>query len=392
MDKREEFLKQLFTEDDIYKVREIFDKNCEDFEECILIHFGTSYSGSYNEFKGFSVNNYSVFGVANYEHAFLLDKNTNDGVMVGRVINLDLNIIQYLSQIINNKKINNENEFIQYLNTIKEYKMTPNMSIAVIERMSKLGGNESEKIFSEQVLSYVKFLTLPIITKEKLQEDILLPEDKYKMAYKIMEMVNMSKGETIYHEIIAIQALIMKAFLLKMDKKMSKKGKIQELINFCLLDLNVYIENELYLCALYLNDAPEVKRIFEKIETYSKETVRRIKNISWDLANIRLSEKQIIDDLKSGNVTFHYLGTYDKGLQDAIKINPIVIMGKVSGSQIIIRKNRIENMDIFDESMLEYYSKIIGERPKEKNTPEQINDICESVEKDISKRQNDYFS
>ena len=67
-------------------------------------------------------------------------------------------------------------------------------------------------------------------------------------------------------------------------------------------------------------------------------------------------------------------------------------MGKVSGSQIIIRKNRIENMDIFDESMLEYYSKIIGERPKEKNTPEQINDICESVEKDISKRQNDYFS
>ena len=122
------------------------------------------------------------------------------------------------------------------------------------------------------------------------------------------------------------------------------------------------------------------------------ETVRRIKNISWDLANIRLSEKQIIDDLKSGNVTFHYLGTYDKGLQDAIKINPIVIMGKVSGSQIIIRKNRIENMDIFDESMLEYYSKIIGERPKEKNTPEQINDICESVEKDISKRQNDYFS
>ena len=228
-----------------------------------MIHFGTSYSGSYNEFKGFSVNNYSVFGVANYEHAFLLDKNTNDGVMVGRVINLDLNIIQYLSQIINNKKINNENEFIQYLNTIKEYKMTPNMSIAVIERMSKLGGNESEKIFSEQVLSYVKFLTLPIITKEKLQEDILLPEDKYKMAYKIMEMVNMSKGETIYHEIIAIQALIMKAFLLKMDKKMSKKGKIQELINFCLLDLNVYIENELYLCALYLNDAPEVKRIFE---------------------------------------------------------------------------------------------------------------------------------
>ena len=172
---------------------------------------------------------------------------------------------------------------------------------------------------------------------------------------------------------------------------MSKKGKIQELINFCLLDLNVYMENELYLCALYLNDAPEVKRIFEKIETYSKETVRRIKNISWDLANIRLSEKQIIDDLKSGKVTFHYLGTYDKGLQDAIKINPIVIMGKVSGSQIIIRKNRIENMDIFDESMLEYYSKIIGERPKEKNTLEQINDICESVEKDISKRQNDYF-
>lgn len=118
--------------------------------------------------------------------------------------------------------------------------------------MSTLYNNTT--VLEEQLLSYVKFETLPVITKENLQENILLPESKYQWAFQMLKEVNNYKNETIYLEVIAIQALIMKAFLLRVDNKLTKKEKILRLIEFCLIDLNIYMENELYLCSMYLNE------------------------------------------------------------------------------------------------------------------------------------------
>lgn len=392
--KNELFIKELFKERDKSKVIEIFKKKSKQYDNCIIIYFDICNNTSYEQFKGFSVNDFSVYGVANYENAFLLDKTQCKAlqrtVKVGRVINLDLNIIQYLNKIVNNRKVDNEDEFIQYLQKIKEYKMNLNMSTALMERITTIYENTS--VFDEQILSYVKFEYLSEITKENLQENIVLPESKYQWAYKMSKSVKDYKNTMIYPNVSAIQALIMKSFLLKVNKNLSKKEKVKALIKFCLIDLNIFMENELFLCLLYLNEDPRVKRTFEKIESFSKDTIKRINNISWDLAHIRLMEKQIIDNLKNGEIIFHYFGTYDVGLKNIININPVIIMGLLDEESIVVRKYSIESIDLFDKNMMNYYINIIEKRSKEKNTVEQTEQIHLNVKEEIIQLQNEYFN
>ena len=392
--KDKSFIEELFMERDINKVLEIFKKKSNKYDKCVIIYFDICHNDSYEQFKGFSVNDFSVYGIANYENAFLLDKTQCEGlqrtVKAGRVINLDLNIIQYLNKIVNNRKVDNEDEFIQYLAKIKEYKMTPNISTALIERITTIYDNTS--VFDEQILSYVKFETLSKITKENLQENMALPEFKYQWADRMSKTVKDYKSTIIYPEVIAIQALIMKSFLLKVNKNLSKKEKVKELIKFSLMDLNIFMENELFLCSLYLNEDPKIKRTFEKIESFSKDTIKRINNISWDLAHIRLTEKQMKDDLKNGEIIFHYFGTYDVGLKNIININPVIIMGLLDEEPIIVRKYSIESIDLFDENMLNYYTNILEKRSKEKTTKEQTEQIHLTVKEEINQLQNEYFN
>ena len=183
----------------------------------------------------------------------------------------------------------------------------------------------------------------------------------------------------------------MKAFLLKLDNSLNKKEKIKELVKFCLIDLNIYMENELYLCSMYLNEESNVKRTFEKIETFSKDTIKRIQNISWDLAHIRLVEEQMINDLEKGTIIFHYLGTYDIGLKNIININPIIIMGVLDGKPITVRKYDIQNLNVFDEDMMNYYIETIENRPEEKATMEKVMQIHSSISEEITNRQNKHF-
>ena len=387
------FIKSLWYERDINNIGKIFEKYSSNYDKCIIIHFAIAHNTGYEEFKEFSVNNYSVYGIANYDEAFLLDTVENiesdKTVKIGRVINLDINIIQYLNKVFNGKHIDNEDGFIEYLNQLKHYKMTPNISTALIERMSTLYDNID--VLKEQILSYVKFDTLHMITKETLQEDIMLPDDKRKWAYDIIKEVDKYKNSIVYEKIIAIQSLIMKAFLLKLDNSLNKKEKIKELVKFCLIDLNIYMENELYLCSMYLNEESNVKRTFEKIETFSKDTIKRIQNISWDLAHIRLVEEQMINDLEKGTIIFHYLGTYDIGLKNIININPIIIMGVLDGKPITVRKYDIQNLNVFDEDMMNYYIETIENRPEEKATMEKVMQIHSSISEEITNRQNKHF-
>lgn len=387
------FVKSLWDERDINNIGKIFKQYSGNYNKCIIIHFAIAHSTCYEEFREFSVNNFSVYGIANYDEAFLLDNieniESNKIVKIGRVINLDINIIQYLNKVFNGKHIDNEDEFIEYLNQIKHYKITPNISTALIERMSTLYDNID--VLKEQVLSYVKFDTLNMITKENLQKDIPLPEDKRKWAYDIIKEVETHKNSIVYDKIFAIQSLVMKAFLLKLDNSLNKKEKIKELVKFCLIDLNAYMENELYLCSMYLNEEPNVKRTFEKIETVSKDTIRRIKNISWDLAHIRLIEEQMINDLEKGTIIFHYLGTYDIGLKNIININPIIIMGVLDGKPITVRAYDIQNLDVFDEDMMNYYINTLKNRPKETPTLEKVIQIHSSLSEEITNRQNNHF-
>lgn len=81
---------------------------------------------------------------------------------------------------------------------------------------------------------------------------------------------------------------------------------------------------EIVLLALYLSDDERTKKTFEKLEKISK-IEENILNVSWDIYHIRLIEQiMLYDNMKEKEKTIlSYFATADKGLIDAMNINPL---------------------------------------------------------------------
>ena len=85
----------------------------------------------------------------------------------------------YLKNIVNGRNIQDKENFIKYLRYLKDLNYCPNMSISLCERVSQPINSE---VWSDYVLSFVKYESLSEITETSLKDNYLLPESKYKWA------------------------------------------------------------------------------------------------------------------------------------------------------------------------------------------------------------------
>lgn len=331
-----EFIKELYNEIDPHKICDIFDLKSKAYKEVKLIYFNLGINPYLKPFKNKILNGYSILGVSDYEKSYVFDNKYNSkenrAIEIGKTINLDLNVLTYLKNIVINRKLEDEQNFIDYLKYIKESNYNFNMRISLLERISK---PIDLKVWSDCVLSFVKYVTLENITKDSFKNDEILPEDKYICAKEILDS-SVYMDEKI-DQFYAIACILSKAFILK-TQRMDSKCKFLELLNYSLNELNIYLEFELYLMYKYLQNDKSVERAFAKIQGISNKILENIKNTTWDILHIRLVEDQIIDDLKKGKVIFHYIGTKDIGLQKIININPLKIIGFLDEQKIIVRE------------------------------------------------------
>lgn len=335
-----EFIEKLCNEINPYKICDIFDLNSKTYKEVKLIYFNLGINPYLEPFKNKILNGYSILGVSDYEKSYILDNKHNSKenriLKIGKTINLDLNILTYLKKIVGNRKVEDEQDFIDYLKYIKESNYNLNMSISLLERISK---PIDLKVWSDYVLSFVKYETLENITKDSLKNDKLLPEPKYIWAKEILDLSEYMEEKNDQFYVVA--CILSKAFILK-TQKMDSNGKFLELLNYSLNELNIYLEFELYLMYKYLHNDKSVERTFAKIQGIHKKVLENIKNTAWDILHIRLIEEQIINDLKTGKVIFHYIGTKDIGLQKIININPLKIIGFLDEQKIIVREHNFK--------------------------------------------------
>lgn len=331
-----EFIEELYNEINPYKICDIFDLKSKTYKEAKLIYFNLGINPYLEPFKNKILNGYSILGVSDYEKSYVFDNKYNSkenrAIEIGRTINLDLNVLTYLKNIVTNRKIEDEQNFIDYLKYIKESNYNLNMSISLLERISKPIVLE---VWSDYVLSFVKYETLENITKDSLKNDEILPEAKYIWAKEILDSSEYMDEK--FDQFYVVACILSKAFILK-TQKMDSKRKFLELLNYSLNELNIYLEFELYLMYKYLQNNESVERTFAKIQGISNRILENIKNTAWDILHIRLVEEQIIDDLKKGKVIFHYIGTKDIGLQKIININPLKIIGFLDNQKIIVRE------------------------------------------------------
>ncbi|MGO3751720.1 MAG: hypothetical protein ACTJGH_03015 [Peptoniphilaceae bacterium] len=385
-----QFLESIFFEEDINKICKIFDQESIKFDRSILFVFDIFDNIDLKDFSNKNIYKYSIIGISNYNRAYILDNrySAKESRTIGfsRTINLDLNILTYLKNIINGKEINEKSEFLSYLQYLKEKEYNLNMSTSLIERISK---PVNEKIWSEYILSFVKYETLDTVTEEKLQTMNTLPEEKYKWAESILNKSNYT-GE-YYNQYYIVVCLVMKAFILRLEQKETSK-KMLNLLEYALKELEVYAELELYILGKYLLKDEDVKKTFEKIEGFSKDTVSRLKNTAWDIFHIRMIERLMLNDLREGKIIFSYIGTRDVGLKDIININPIKVMGILDNQNIIIRKYNLmslfDNIDEFDKMLQKYKTKNSKTQSGTINYKDKINSLIN----EISNRQDEMFN
>ena len=99
------------------------------------------------------------------------------------------------------------------------------------------------------------------------------------------------------------------------------------------------------LLALYLSDDERTKKTFEKLEKISK-IEENILNVSWDIYHIRLIEQiMLYDNMKEKEKTIlSYFATADKGLIDAMNINPLKAFVIIDTMESI-RRIKIKTID-----------------------------------------------
>lgn len=353
------FIEELYNEINLCKICEIFDSKSKTYKEVKLIYFNLGINPYLERLKNKSLNGYSILGVSDYEKSYIFDNKYNSKgnrvIEIGKTINLDLNVLTYLKNIVTNRKLEDEQNFIDYLKYIKESNYNLNMSISLLERISK---PIDLKVWSDYVLSFVKYETLENITNDSLKNEVILPEAKYIWAKEILDSSEYMDEK--FNQFYVVACILSKAFILK-TKRMDLKRKFLELLNYSLNELNIYLEFELYLMYKYLQNEESVERTFAKIQNISKKILENIKNTAWDILHIRLVEELIIDDLKKGKVIFHYIGTKDIGLQNIININPLKIIGFLDDQKIIVRqhnfKEKIQCKEI-DEILEKHVNKI----------------------------------
>ena len=174
-------ISELYNEINPYKISNIFDLKSKMYKEAKLIYFNLGLNPELESFKNIILNDYSILGISNYENSYILDNKYNSKetrvLKIGKTINLDLNILTYLRKIVSGQKLEDEDGFIEYLKYIKESNYNLNMSISLLERISK---PIDYKIWADYVLSFVKYESLDNITKNSLKDNTILSASKYK--------------------------------------------------------------------------------------------------------------------------------------------------------------------------------------------------------------------
>lgn len=374
-----DFIQELCNETNPYEICNKFDSKSQICQNAKLIYFNLGTNPQLESFKNVNINGYSIFGVSDYEKSYIFDKKyysiSPKHFNVGKTINLDLNILTYLKMIVEDKKLEDQDNFIEYLKYIKESSFNLNMSISLLERISK---PINKNIWDKYILSFVKYETLDEITENNLKNDYLLPEDKYRWAKEISDAsIYMEKQIDQFY---VVACLISKAFILKQDKS-DNKTKLLKLLDYSLNNLNIYLEFELYIMFMYLMECTSVQRTFSKIQNITKNSLENIRNTSWDILHIRLIETQMISDLRNDLIVFHYIGTKDIGLQNIININPLKLIGFLDSKSIVVRERNIRNVFFNGQMDSLLYKHLKEENNKDINYKCMFEEISGEVQK-----------
>ena len=319
------FFKEILADCRIF----LFDQKCSNFgESCKNKKIGACW----------------ILGIGDYTQTWILGLNDdfNDKfIKVGKTIDFDLNILTYINKLMIGRKINIDiDDFIEYLNYLKREDFQIGITTATMERVKT---NIDLNIYAEMIQSYVKLDNIKYVNR--YIEDINLSEFDYKRVKQIYDK-SLKQIDDSIRQYDIICCCVMKAYLIKtFDEETDKNKKVEKFIEYCLNEINCYLEKEIIILSLYIQDDYRTNRAFKKIKN-NEDVINNILNVTWDIYHIRLIEQIFLyDNLnKRDQIILSYFGTADKGLIDVMQINPVKAVIIIDNKLHVVHQMNIENV------------------------------------------------
>lgn len=339
-------------------------------------------------FEEKSFGKYGLCSIADYNKVWVMDSRTLDEVElhVGRKVYFDINITTRIDDYLNGKKVEDESDFIKYLNYIKENNFELEIGGSLIERFSK---SYDERLLKRSIESFYKYVLCKKFSREIAT--ITYEENEFEQFYeKCLGVDAICRSNILIRQYDFILCLVMKAIILKNDKKC--QNKVDALVAFSLNVLKCIMINELYLLCLYLKNKQEVmKKTFAKFYPNIKGGLENaVKNSTWDIYHARIIEQNMsLYNSITGNVILPYFATNDKGVQDYWRINARRMVIINNRQAINIYEHNVGDIEqmLVDKTL---YSQMINIHQQEKRK-EEINSVdIGMIKKSLISQLNEY--
>lgn len=368
MDKLQRYiLQEIINKENTIEIVEILKDNKAVLENIQIVLFDEKFS----RFKGFeekSFGKYSLCSLADYNKTWIADNRNADRAKfcVGKRAYFDINIISRIDDYLNGKRLQDESDFIECMNYIKNEGFEFELVNSLIERFSK---SYDEKLFMRSIESFYKY----VMCKEFRRDVEIITYDKKESEQFYWECLNVKKiekNDILNRQYDFILCLLMKAIIIKADNRC--QNKVDALVEFSLNVLKCIMINELYLLCLYLKNKQEVvKKTFAKFHSSIKGGLENtVKNTAWDIYHARMIEQHMsLYDSTSQKIIFPYFVTNDNGVKDYWKINPRKMIIIEEGHPINIYKHNVEDIALMlvDNNL---YTQMIDLKQQEKRKNE----------------------
>ena len=287
-----------------------------------------------------------------------------DIILPKKSISLDLNILIDLGKLWQDAYNANSEEFFQFLEYIKkEYEIVN--SSALHENSQKIidfFNIEHRNKVKTELLAYKQLLKTDVSQIHNFNKTLISIEDKIDIDKQLLKLFS---DEIIpeYKRLLVVQCLFLKAYMLCHYSSKNPEEKIDELINYSLSVLKVFLDYELLLIYWYFKDENVTRSAFKKMKPQKKspdKLVNDICNTAWDIFHFRNLEETFVSSVVKNDLIATCFASKDKQYREFLSLNPIQFIVIQDDTYLPWRQIRLQDVvKISEENWKEYRA---GER------------------------------
>lgn len=289
--------------------------SCSDLHNTKILDFDTDLNQESFMPKEFS--KHFIVPLADYDRIYFhnhIEGKSEIELKILKTAYLDVNIIEQINKYLRGQKIHESKEFEECMNYLAD-NFSLDVTPSFIERLSN---SYKEDLLNEAVESYFKYKESKNLNLET--KNLSLNEEDNIAINNMMHMTGIySNDRTILKQYNFIYCMILKAYIVRNDKKISKIDKIKEFLEYCNEELCLFAVEECYALCYYLYYGNS-NQIFAKLGKSVEKILKTIENIAWDFIHNRLAEQRGIF-FENNIIRLPYIVTLDKGMKDYVKLN-----------------------------------------------------------------------